>query len=55
MEVYGRCDPCLQEDPRQVDRGANRPWSDVPMQWQATAHHLENMRRNSELAPTKTR
>ena len=25
LDVYGRCDPCLHEDPGQVDRGANMP------------------------------
>ena len=55
MEVHGRCDPCLHDDPGQVDSGVNRPRSPVPPQWQTTTHYPGNLRRHSELAPTKTR
>ena len=54
VEVHGRCDPCLHEDPGQVDRGANRPGPPVPPQWQMTTHHPGNLRRHCVLAPTKT-
>ena len=53
-EVYGRCDPCSE---RECGTGRlRREQAPVPCtpQWQATTDNPGNLRRHSELAPTKT-
>ena len=53
--VHGRCDPCSEREPGTGRLRREQALVPVHPQWQATTHHLGNMRRHCVLAPTKTR